>query len=47
MTNHNLRYYALGSLTGLIALGWFLDKVPEEVTVGVFAALGVIIGADW
>jgi len=47
MATHNLRYYALGSLTGLTALGWFLDKLPEEVTTAVFAALGIIITADW
>lgn len=47
MTNHNLRYYALGSLTGLTVVGWILNKVPEEVTIAIFAALGLVITADW
>ncbi len=44
---HNLRYYGLGALTGLTALGWFLDKITPEITTAVFVALGVIITADY
>ena len=47
MTNHNLRYYGLGALTGLTALGWYLGKVTPEITTAVFAAIGVLIGADY
>ena len=43
----NLRYYALGGICGLTALGWFLDKVPPEVTQAVFVALGAVITADY
>jgi len=43
----NLRYYALGSLTGLTIVGWILDKIPPEVTTAVFAAVGVVITADY
>ena len=46
MTNHNLRYYALGSLTGLTMVGWLLDKLTPDITIAVFAAIGVIVGAD-
>ena len=42
-----LRYYGLGALTGLTALGWILDKITPEVTTAVFAALGAIITADY
>ena len=47
MSNGNLRYYGLGALTGLTALGWILDKVSPEVTTAVFVALGAIITADY
>jgi len=47
MSHGNLRYYGLGALTGLTALGWLLDKIPPEITTAVFAALGVIISADY
>ena len=47
MTNHNLRYYALGSLTGLTALGWYLNKLTPDITIAVFAALGAVITADY
>jgi len=43
----NLRYYALGSLTALTVVGWILDKIPEEVTTAVFAAVGIVITADY
>jgi len=43
----NLRYYGLASLTGLTVVGWFLDKIPPEVTTAVFAAVGVLITADY
>ena len=47
MSAGNLRYYGLGALTGLTALGWTLDKVSPEVTTAVFVALGAIITADY
>ncbi len=43
----NLRYYALASLSGLTVVGWILDKIPEEVTPAVFAAVGLVITADY
>lgn len=46
MTSHNLRYYALGALTGLTAIGWVLDKITPEITTTVFAAIALIITAD-
>jgi hypothetical protein len=46
MTNHNLRYYALGALTGLTALGWVLDKITPEISTAVFAVIGAVITAD-
>ena len=42
----NLRYYALGALTGLTALGWVLDKLTPEVITAVFAVIGGIVAAD-
>ena len=47
MSHGNLRYYGLGALVGLTALGWLLDKITPEITTAVFAALGVIITADY
>ena len=41
-----LRYYALGALTGLTVVGWFMEKLTPEITLGVFVALGAIITAD-
>ena len=42
----NLRVYGLASLTGLTALGWLLEKLPSEITIGVFGVLGALIGFD-
>jgi len=47
MSHGNLRYYGLGALTGLTALGWILNKLTPEMTTAVFAALGLIITADY
>ena len=47
MSSGNLRYYGLGALTGLTALGWILDKITPEITTAVFVALGAIITADY
>jgi len=41
-----LRYYATGGLVGLTIVGWILDKIPPEVTLAVFAALGLLVTAD-
>jgi hypothetical protein len=48
MTNHNLRYYALASYTGLIALFVGLDKLPltENIAIALLAPIGLVIGAD-
>ena len=46
MDTGKLRYYALGGLVGLTALGWILEKLPEEVAIGVFIALAAVITAD-
>ena len=44
---HNLRYFGLAGLVGLTALGWLLDKITPDITMAVFAALGVVITADY
>jgi len=46
MTEHYLRYLAIGLGTGLVALGWVLDKLPEEVGIAAVSALLLIAGAD-
>jgi len=46
MDTGKLRYYGLGSITGLTALGWFLDKLTPEITTAIFAALGALVTAD-
>ena len=46
MSDHNLRYFGLAALTGLTALGWFLDKLTPEITAAVFIALGGLVGLD-
>jgi hypothetical protein len=46
MPENSLRYYALGSATGLTIVGWLLDKLPPEVGQAVIAAVAVIAGAD-
>jgi len=42
----NLRYYGLGALAGLTALGWAFDKLTPEITAAVFIAIGALITAD-
>ncbi len=46
MSSHNLRYFGLGAIVGLTALGWILDKITPEMSTAVFVALGAIITAD-
>ena len=46
MAEHYLRYLAIGLGTSLVALGWFLDKLPEDVGIGAILALLTIAGAD-
>jgi len=45
----NLRYYALGAYTGLIALWSATDKIQldEGVVVALLAPIGILIGADY
>ena len=49
MTNGNLRYYALGAYTGLIALWSTLDKIQldEQTAIALLAPIGILIGADY
>jgi len=47
MSSGNLRYFGLGGIVGLTALGWLLDKINDEITMAVFVALGAIITADY
>jgi len=44
----NLRYYALGAYTGLLALFVVLDKIELDATTAtaVLAPIAVILGAD-
>jgi len=42
----NLRYYALGAGTGLIALGMVLDKLPQDAIVGGILIIMGIASAD-
>jgi len=46
MSEHNLRYFGLASLTGLTVVGWILDKLPEEITSAVFIAVATVITID-
>lgn len=43
---HYLRYLCVVSGTGLVALGWILDKLPDEAGPVTLAALLAIAGAD-
>lgn len=49
MTDGNLRYYALGAYTALIALFVGLDKIPlnENTAIAFLAPIGILIGADY
>ena len=42
----NLRYYGLGAICGLTAVGWLLDKLNPEITSAVFIAIGALVTAD-
>jgi len=44
----NLRYYALGAYTGLIALFVVLDKIELDATTAaaILAPIAVVLGAD-
>lgn len=46
--NGNLRYYALGAYTGLLALFVVLDKIELDTTTAIaaLAPIAVLIGAD-
>ena len=44
--NGKLRYYGIGGLVGLTIVGWILDKIPPEITIAVFTALGLVVTAD-
>ena len=49
MTDGNLRYYALGAYTGLIAIWSALDKIElnENTALALLAPIGILIGADY
>jgi len=44
----NLRYFALGAYTGLVALFVALDKIDLDVNtaIAVLAPIAILIGAD-
>ena len=46
---NNLRYFALGAYTGLIALWTAFDKIAldESLAIGLLAPVAVVIGADY
>ena len=48
MDTGNLRYYALGAYTGLLALFVVLDKIELDTTtaVAILAPIAVVLGAD-
>ena len=46
METGQLRYWALGLSSGLIALGLVLDKLPTEAFVGFVVAIVGIASAD-
>jgi len=46
MTEHYLRYLTVACGTGLVALGWILDKLPANVGEGAILILLGIAGAD-
>lgn len=45
----NLRYYALGAYTGLIALWTSMQQISlnEETAIALLAPIGILIGADY
>jgi len=48
MDTGNLRYYALGAYTGLLALFVVLDKIPlnENSAVALLAPIAIVLGVD-
>jgi len=48
MTNHNLRYYALGAYTGLIAIFVGLDKIAldQNTMIAILGPIALVLGAD-
>ena len=49
MSGGNLRYYALGAYTGLIALWTSMQQIPlnEQTAIALLAPIGILIGADY
>ena len=49
MSAGNLRYYALGAYTGLIALWTATQQIAldEQVAVALLAPIGIVLGADY
>jgi ABC-type branched-subunit amino acid transport system permease subunit len=49
MSAGNLRYYALGAYTGLIALWTSTQQIAldEQVAIALLAPIGILIGADY
>jgi len=46
MSNHNLIYFGLASLTGLTVVGWLVDKLTADITAAVFTGIGVLVAVD-
>jgi len=47
---NNLRYYALGAYTGLVALFTALDKISFDdptTAIALLAPIAIVIGADY
>lgn len=49
MSSGNLRYYALGAYTGLIALWTAQQQIPlnESTAIALLAPIAIVIGADY
>jgi ABC-type branched-subunit amino acid transport system permease subunit len=49
MSAGNLRYYALGAYTGLIALWTSTQQIAlnEQTAIALLAPIGILIGADY
>lgn len=45
----NLRYYALGAYTGLVALWTAMGQIPldQNTAIALLAPVGILIGADY
>jgi hypothetical protein len=48
MTNHNLRYFALGAYTALSGLMIFLDKIELDPVsaAAILGPIAIVLGAD-